>query len=250
MQRLRHDFGGAWVEDDASGEREVVDAATAEVLARVALSSTAEAARAVGATHEAFCGWRSTPAITRARDMFRLKERLGANFGELAPLVTKENGETIDEAGGEVRRTIENVDEACGIPSLLLGYSAEDVAEGVDSNVVRQPLGVFVHLTPSNHPAIVPCWFNPYALATGNTFVLKPSSQTPLTQNRLVELLDGVGLRSEDWQLDASSRELEGRVRGCYQAAANQLSMPEAARHVCRLAEEGTRPEQQARALA
>ncbi len=206
--RLRNYIAGSWAASSEPACRDVVNPATGEVLARVPLSSAAEAGQAVEAAHEAFWGWRSTPPITRARYMFRLKEQLEANFEELAQLVTKENGKTIDEARGEVRRTIENVDVACGIPSLMLGYSAEDVAEGIDTNAIRQPLGVFVHLAPSNFPAMVPYWFIPYALASGNTFVLKPSSQTPLTQNRLAELLDEVGLPEGVFNLVNGSSDL------------------------------------------
>ena len=168
--------------------------ATGEPIAHVPMSTLDEANQAVEAARRAFGPWRSTPPITRARYMFRLKAALEENFEELARLNTLENGKTIDESRGEVRRAIENVDVACGIPSLMMGYNAEDVAEGIDSMAIPQPLGVFVHLAPFNFPAMVPYWFIPYALATGNTFVLKPSSQTPMTQNLMAKILADIDL--------------------------------------------------------
>ncbi|MHB0877880.1 MAG: CoA-acylating methylmalonate-semialdehyde dehydrogenase [Anaerolineae bacterium] len=194
MHPTKNYIGGSWVTSASAEQRDVVNPATAEVLARVPMSTAAEASRAVEAAHEAFAEWRATPPITRAGYMFRLKALLEDAFEELAALVTRENGKTIDEARGEVRRAIENVDVACGVPTMMLGSSAEDVAQSIDCTAVRQPLGVFVHLAPFNFPAMVPFWFIPYALASGNTFVLKPSSQTPLTQVRIAELIDELGL--------------------------------------------------------
>lgn len=191
---IKNLIGGCWLPSQSERTRDVLNPATNEALARIPMSTVEEANRAVEAAQEAFWAWRSTPPITRARTMFQLKQLLEENFEELAELTTKENGKTIDEARGEVRRAIENVDVACGMPSLMMGYNAEDVAEGIDSVAIRQPLGVFVHLAPFNFPAMVPYWFIPYALATGNTFVLKPSSQAPLTQNRMAELLIETGL--------------------------------------------------------
>ncbi len=191
---LNNFIAGTWLESASEDVRDVVNPATAEVLARVPMATAAEAGQAVEAAQEAFWGWRSTPPITRARYMFRLKELLESHFEELAEIVTRENGKTIDESRGEVRRAIENVDVACGIPSLMMGYNAEDIAESIDCLALRQPLGVFVHLAPFNFPAMVPYWFLPFAVAAGNTFVLKPSPQTPLTQVRIAELLAETGL--------------------------------------------------------
>jgi malonate-semialdehyde dehydrogenase (acetylating)/methylmalonate-semialdehyde dehydrogenase len=132
--------------------------------------------------------------MARARVLFRFRELLEDAFEDLARLVTTENGKTLDEARGEVRRAIENVETAAGIPSLMLGALAEDVSEGIDEEVVRQPLGVCTMFAPFNFPAMVPMWFVPYALAAGNTFVLKPSERTPLTQTRMAELLLEAGI--------------------------------------------------------
>ncbi len=191
---LQNYINGQWLPSASAVVQDVVNPATGEVMARVPLSTRDEVDQAVQAAQEAFWGWRSTPPITRARYMFRLKNILERNFEQIAELVTKENGKTIDEARGEVRRAIENVDVACGIPSLMMGYNAEDIASGIDSAVVRQPLGVFAHFAPFNFPAMVPYWYLPYAVATGNTFVLKPSEQTPMTQALITELLEEVEL--------------------------------------------------------
>jgi malonate-semialdehyde dehydrogenase (acetylating) / methylmalonate-semialdehyde dehydrogenase len=208
MRTLQNYVNGAWVSSQASTWREVLNPATNQPLARLPLSTAAEASAAVEAAQEAFWSWRSTPPITRARYMFRLKDLLEENFEELAEICTQENGKTIDESRGDLRRAIENVDMACGIPSMLRGYNAQDVAESIDSVAIKQPLGVFVHLAPFNFPAMVPYWFIPYAIATGNTFVLKPSSQTPLTQIRIAELLEETGLPEGVFNLVNGSSEL------------------------------------------
>ena len=127
--------------------------------------------------------WRATPPVVRARYLFALKGLLETHFDELAAIVTRENGKTLDESRGSVRRAIENVEHACGIPTLLMGDALEDVATGIDCEYVRQPMGVFAAITPFNFPAMVPLWFWPYAIASGNTFVLKPSEQVPLSHS-------------------------------------------------------------------
>lgn len=191
---LPNHIAGAWIESQSADVRDVLNPATNEPLAQVPLATAEEAAQAVEAAEGAFWGWRTTPPAVRAAYMFRLKALLEARSEEVAQLITRENGKTIGEARGEIRRTIENVDVACGIPSLMMGYNAEDVSEGIDTAAIRQPLGVFVHLAPFNFPAMVPYWFLPYAIATGNTFVVKPSPQTPMTQTRMAELLEETGL--------------------------------------------------------
>ncbi|MCL5960158.1 MAG: CoA-acylating methylmalonate-semialdehyde dehydrogenase, partial [Chloroflexi bacterium] len=139
---------------------------------------------------------------------FRLKGLMEENFEELSRLVTMENGKTIDEARGEVRRAIENVEVATGIPSLMLGYNAEDVAQDIDEEAIRQPLGVFAVLAPFNFPAMVPFWFLPTAVACGNTYIVKPSEQTPLSQNKLFEIIDEAGFPPGVINLVNGSREV------------------------------------------
>jgi malonate-semialdehyde dehydrogenase (acetylating) / methylmalonate-semialdehyde dehydrogenase len=160
----------------------------------VPMCGTTEVSEAVGAAHDAFQKWRETPVVQRARYLFKFKTLLEQNFDEIARIVTQENGKTIDESRGSLRRGIENVEHACGMPTLMMGDSLEDISAGIDCEYFRQPLGVFAAITPFNFPAMVPLWFYPYAIAAGNTFVLKPSEQVPLSQLRIVELLHQTGL--------------------------------------------------------
>ena len=144
---------------------------------------------AVTAATQAFPAWRDTPVNTRAQVLYRFKAQLEQNFEEMARIVTTEHGKTLDEARGSVRRGIECVEVACGAPSLMQGSGLEDIATGIDCHVVRQPLGVCAAIAPFNFPAMVPMWFLPFAIVTGNTFVLKPSEQVPLSQRKMAELL-------------------------------------------------------------
>ncbi len=185
---------GAWHESAATDELPVHDPGTGELLARVPIATTGEIEAAVESATRAFPGWRATPAIERARVLFRLKALLEERLEALARSLTREHGKTLADARGEVRRGIENVEHACGIPALMMGRTLEDVARGIDCETVRQPLGVFAAITPYNFPVMVPMWFWPYAVATGNTFVLKPSEQDPVTHQRVVELALEAGL--------------------------------------------------------
>src|SRR5947199_183017 len=194
MRTLRNQIGGDWVDSSASDCLEVTNPATAEPLARVPLSTRRDVDQAVAAARAAFPAWRAVPPVVRARHLFQLKQVLEQHFDDIAATITRENGKTLDEARGSVRRGIENVEHACGIPTLMMGRALEDIAPGIDCEYVRQPLGVFAAVTPFNFPAMVPMWFLPYAIATGNTFILKPSEQVPLTATRLAELAQEAGL--------------------------------------------------------
>ena len=194
MRVLENFINGAWVPSSASSQLDVRNPATGEVMARVPLSTSEDVAAAVKAAKAAFPAWRSTPPVVRARYLFKLKALLEQHREEIATLCTREHGKTLSESRNDLGRGIENVEHACGIPSLMMGQNLEDVATGIDSSVVRQPLGVFAAVTPFNFPPMVPLWFLPYAIATGNTFVLKPSEQVPLTQRRIFELLSETGL--------------------------------------------------------
>jgi malonate-semialdehyde dehydrogenase (acetylating)/methylmalonate-semialdehyde dehydrogenase len=173
---------------------EILEPATGELLARVPRSSPTAVAAAVEGAAEAFAAWRDTPAPDRAQVLFRFKALLEREREELARLVARENGKLLDDARGEVRRGIDVVDFACGMPTLLMGETVEGIARGVDSHTVRVPLGVAAGLCPFNFPAMIPLWMFPIAIAAGNTFVLKPSERTPLTAIRLAELLREAGL--------------------------------------------------------
>ncbi|MGH7468566.1 MAG: CoA-acylating methylmalonate-semialdehyde dehydrogenase [Longimicrobiales bacterium] len=185
---------GQWVGASGTESLLVQDPATLDLLGRVPLSSAGDVERAVAAAASAFPAWRATPAIERARVLFRLKAMLEQNKEELARSLTREHGKTVGEARAEIQRGIENVEHACGIPALMMGETLEDIAVGVDCETLRQPLGVFAAITPYNFPIMIPLWFWPYAVATGNTFVLKPSEQDPLTHQRVCELALQAGL--------------------------------------------------------
>jgi malonate-semialdehyde dehydrogenase (acetylating)/methylmalonate-semialdehyde dehydrogenase len=187
-------IGGGWTPSSSAESLEVRDPATAELLGRTPLSGATDVDRAVRAAQAAFPEWRATPAVDRAQVLFRLKVLLDAHRDELAVLLTREHGKTLAESKGEIQRGIENVEHACGIPALMMGETLEDIAPGIDCETVRQPLGVFAAITPYNFPVMIPLWFWPYAVATGNTFVLKPSEQDPLTHQRIVDLVTESGL--------------------------------------------------------
>jgi malonate-semialdehyde dehydrogenase (acetylating)/methylmalonate-semialdehyde dehydrogenase len=189
---LRNYVGGRWREAQAEETLDTRNPATGELLARVPLSGAGEVDDAVSAAREAFAAWRATSPLVRARALFALRDALVAERDELARLVTIDMGKTLDDARGEVGRGIESVETACGGPSLLKGEGLEGVARGVDVELVRQPVGVVAAITPFNFPAMIPLWFLPFALAAGNTFVLKPSERDPLASERIVELVDAI----------------------------------------------------------
>lgn len=145
------------------------------------------------AAHAALDDWRRTPPTDRVQFLFKLKYALEGCFEELSRLITQENGKTLGEARGEMRRAIENVEVACGIPTLIQGDFSEDVAPGIDELMIRQPVGVCTTIAPFNFPGMIPFWFMPYALACGNTYIVKPSERTPLTMTRVFELMKSVG---------------------------------------------------------
>jgi malonate-semialdehyde dehydrogenase (acetylating) / methylmalonate-semialdehyde dehydrogenase len=191
---IQNYVGGKWVDAEPGETHDIHNPATDEVLARVPLGSPADVDRATQAAQAAFPAWRATPPQERARYFFKLRGLLDAHKDELARLVTTEMGKTLEDARGEAQRALENVETACGIPSLMMGYGLEDgAARGIDEEVVYQPLGVFAAICPFNFPLMIPFWFFPYAVACGNTFIVKPSEQVPLTQNRVFELIDQVG---------------------------------------------------------
>ena len=191
---IRNFVGGRWVTPSSDAALELANPATGEPLGRAPAGSAAEVDAAVQAAQAAFPAWHATPAADRVQFLFKLKALLEEHLDELAALITTENGKTLGESKGELRRGIENVEVACGIPVLMQGYSLEDVAPGIDEIMVRQPLGVCAVITPFNFPLMIPLWFLPYAMATGNTVVLKPSDRVPYSARRLVELIDETGL--------------------------------------------------------
>jgi malonate-semialdehyde dehydrogenase (acetylating)/methylmalonate-semialdehyde dehydrogenase len=190
VPRLQNFIGGRWVQSTASDWLDVHNPALGSVIAKVPLSTGRDLDAAVTAARQAFPGWSETPPVVRARAMFRFKALLEEHFEELARIVTTEHGKTLDEARGSVRRGIECVEVACGGPSMLMGYGLENIATSIDCTVMRQPIGVTAAIAPFNFPAMVPLWFLPFAVVCGNTFIVKPSEQVPLSQQRMFQLLE------------------------------------------------------------
>jgi malonate-semialdehyde dehydrogenase (acetylating)/methylmalonate-semialdehyde dehydrogenase len=190
---LRNYIGGGWVDASTTDTLEDRNPATGELSARVPLSGAADIDAAARAAREAQPAWRAVPPQKRARALMAIRETLNAHQEELARLVTEDMGKTLGDAYGEVGRGIESVESACAIPHLLKGENLEGVAGGVDVELVRQPVGVVAAITPFNFPAMIPLWFLPYAIACGNTFILKPSERDPRPSERIFELIDATG---------------------------------------------------------
>ena len=193
MTTLMNYVGGQWLRPTASEAIDVTNPATGEVLASAPLSTNADVRRAVDAALRALPAWRRTPPGERIQPLFRLKTLLDTHFADITRLITDECGKTIGESEGELRRGIENVEVATGIPSLMMGSNVEDIASGIDELMIRQPVGVVGVITPFNFPGMIPLWFLPYAVACGNTVVLKPSEKTPLTMARVVDVIQEAG---------------------------------------------------------
>ncbi len=185
--------GGEWTHPKLAGSP-VYNPSTGDVISECPMGGAAEVNAAVEAAAAAFPAWRDTPPIERARLFFRYRHLVEENFDRLCSSISREHGKTLVEARGSVYRGIENIEYACGVPSLLFGDSLENVARNVDCETYLEPIGVCVGITPFNFPAMVPLWMFPLAIACGNTFVLKPSEKVPLTALLLVELLEGAGL--------------------------------------------------------
>ena len=189
---LNNYINGEWVESKSTTIGDVWCAATGEKIAQVPYSTKEDVDEAVKAAKEAYWEWRTTPPLSRARYLFRLKEAFEDNFEDIARTLTTEQGKVIDESRGEVRRMIENVEHATGVTTLMTGYALEDIAKDIDCYGHRQPMGVFGAIVPYNFPGMVPWWFLPYAVVCGNTFLVKTSRQVPMTQTRIFEVVDEV----------------------------------------------------------
>jgi malonate-semialdehyde dehydrogenase (acetylating)/methylmalonate-semialdehyde dehydrogenase len=194
LTKIPNYINGQWQDSTSNEWQDVINPATGEVLATVPLSDAMEVSRAIEAAAAAYPAWRRTPPEDRIQPLFKLKQLLEDHLDELARIITQENGKTFAEAKAELRRAIENVEVACGIPMMMQGYNLEDVARGIDETMIRQPLGVVAAVTAFNFPGMIPFWFLPYAIACGNTFVVKPSERVPLTMRRTFELLEQAGL--------------------------------------------------------
>ncbi len=192
--RVRNYINGRWADAGGSEWLPLRNPATGEEIGAAPLEDGGDVAAAVEAAVKAFPTWSVTPPEDRIQYLFHLKQLLEENIDDLATMITVENGKTLSEAKGELRRGIENVEVACGIPTLMQGYNLENVAAGIDEFVIRQPLGVVAAITPFNFPAMIPLWFLPYAIACGNCFILKPSERTPLAMQNLFALIERLGL--------------------------------------------------------
>lgn len=191
---VKNYINGEWCDSSASCYADVINPATAELLAKVPLGTVADVKMAAEAAALAFVSWRRTPATERVQYLFKLKVLLEENFEDLARTITLECGKTLEESKGELRRAIENVEVACGIPILMQGYNSEDIAKGIDEILIRQPVGVAAAIAPFNFPGMIVFWFMPYAIACGNTYIIKPSERVPLTMQKVMHLLDQTGL--------------------------------------------------------
>lgn len=189
-QKMLNYVGGEWRASAASNYLDALNPATTEVLSQTPLSPAAEVDQAAQAATAAFADWRRMPPTERVQYLFKLRNLLEEQFDDLARTITMECGKTLEESRGEVRRLIENSEVACGIPTLMQGYNSEDIASAVDEIMIRQPVGVCAVIAPFNFPGMVPFWFLPYALACGNTYLVKPSEKVPLTMQKIFHLMD------------------------------------------------------------
>lgn len=194
MEKLRNYVHGQWIDSSATEYIDVVNPASQEVLARVPAGTAADVDTAVQSSGKAFAAWKRIPAGKRIQYLFHLKRLLEENIDELSRTITLESGKTYAESKAEWIRAIENVENACGIPALMQGDFSEDIALGIDEYMIRQPVGVCACISPFNFPGMIPFWFLPYAIACGNTFIIKPSEKVPLTMTKVMELVDKLDL--------------------------------------------------------
>jgi malonate-semialdehyde dehydrogenase (acetylating)/methylmalonate-semialdehyde dehydrogenase len=211
---MKNYINGEWVESNSTTLGDVWNPAKGEKIAQVAYGTKEDVDKAVRAAQQAFWEWRTTPPLTRARYLFRLKDAFEENFEQIARTLTTEQGKCIDEARGEVRRMIENIEHATGVTTLMCGYTLEDIAKDIDCTGHRQPVGVFAAIVPYNFPGMVPWWFLPYALVTGNTFIVKPSEQVPMTQTHIFEIVDQIGFPEGVINMVHGSREVVDALLG------------------------------------
>ena len=196
MKPLQNYIAGTWQTSKTNDCLDVTNPATNDVLAEVPLSLATDLDSAVTAAAEAFTSWRQVPATERIQYLFKLRVLLEEHRADLAKTITAECGKTLKESQGELQRAIENVEVACGIPILMQGTNSEDIARGIDEIMIRQPLGVVGIISPFNFPAMIPFWFFPYAIACGNTCIIKPSEKVPQTMQQITELIHQTGLPS------------------------------------------------------
>jgi len=193
MNKILNYINGEWVEPKVSEYADVINPATGLVRARTPLSGAADVEAAAKAAADAFPAWRRTPAQDRVQYLFKMRDLLKSNLDEISRAITDESGKTYEESKAEMVRAIENVEVACGIPMMMKGEISEDIASGIDEIMLRQPVGVVATIAPFNFPGMIPFWYLPYALATGNTYIVKPSEKVPSTMQVIFRLIEQVG---------------------------------------------------------
>ncbi len=206
-ERLQNFVDGAWRTSNAAQALDVLNPASAKVLAEVPLSTAKDVNDAVEVAERAFLEWRRTPVVDRVQPLFRLKTLLEENREDLSLAITNECGKTLAESKGEMQRAVENVETACGMPTMMQGTNCEDIASGIDEHMIRQPLGVVAAITPFNFPGMIPFWFMPYAVAAGNCFLLKPSERVPITSQKIFALVQRAGFPKGVVQLVNGGRD-------------------------------------------
>src|SRR5690242_13404065 len=187
IETLKFYVNGKWEIPGGHELHDITNPATGRVIARVPYATAEDIDRVARAAHDAFLEWRGVPVVDRVQVLYRYKELLEKHAEDLARTLTSENGKTLEDARAEIRRAIQMVEVSCGMPSLMMGQSLENVARGFDCQTIRQPLGVTAGITPFNFPAMVPMWTYPFAIACGNSFILKPSEKVSLTPTRAAE---------------------------------------------------------------
>ena len=205
---VKNYINGKWIESIGIETVDIINPANKELIGKCPLGTKKDVDNAVKAAKEAYSSWRQVPVIDRVQVLFRLKSLLERYSEDIARLCTQENGKTLTEARGDVRRGIQMIETACGMPTLLMGKNLEDIASGIDCHATRRPLGVFCAITPFNFPPMVPFWFWPFAVGSGNTFILKPSERVPLTQVRVFELIEEAGMPKGVINLVHGSKEV------------------------------------------
>ena len=191
---LKNYINGNWIESKSSGTMKVINPANGELLCQVPAGSKNDILDAAEKANNAWLSWRNTPATSRIQYLFKMKTILEKNSDEIAEICTKECGKTFTESKGELLRAVENIEVACGIPKLLQSDFSEDITRGIDEFFIRQPLGVGACISPFNFPIMIPFWFMPYAIACGNTYIVKPSEKVPMTMTRIFELFEDLNL--------------------------------------------------------
>lgn len=207
MEKIWNYINNQWVESRAVEGVDVINPATGELLARTPLSTLAEVNQAANAAQEAWWEWRKTPAQDRVQYLFKLKNLLDANIEDISRTITLECGKTYEESKAEMRRAIENVEVACGIPMLSQGGFSEDIAPGIDEIMIRQPVGVAAAICPFNFPGMIPFWYMPYAIACGNTYIVKPSEKVSITMQKIFRIIEQIGLPKGVMNLVNGSQE-------------------------------------------